>query len=126
MRIDNIASAVSPTVGAQQDHFRSRCPHRSGSPHPFSTHGSGTWPLLIEDIRKLELFDQGCLRLILKVTLCYETLVSITRESCFDIKSFRSAASEFFPRRPNTEISRRPSPVPCLRKRCRLKRQLKT
>ena len=101
---------------------------------PILTYGCETWPLRIEDVRKLEVFDHRCLRMILKVKW-YDMISNDTiRQRCFNIEKLsiflQRRRLQWFGhilRRPNTNIAKLClSPVPCPGWSCRLGGQLKT
>jgi hypothetical protein len=101
---------------------------------PVLTYGAETWPLRVEDVRKMEVFDHWCLRRILKA--CWQDRLSNAeiRKRCLNtdrlslfVQRRRLQWFGHVLRRPATELLRRTLQLsPCPGWRCRLGGQLKT
>jgi hypothetical protein len=101
---------------------------------PVLTYACETWPLRIEDLRKLEVFDHWCLRRILKVRWADRISNDSVRQRCNNIPCIREVVQrrrlQWFGhvlRKPDVELTKLSlHPPPCPGWRCRLGGQLKT
>jgi hypothetical protein len=101
---------------------------------PVLCYGCETWPLRVQDLRRLEILDHWCLRYILEVNLLDQISNKEVRQRCCTIEKLsvllQNRRLQWFGhvlRRPTTELSRKvllPEPLP--QWRCRLGGQLKT
>ena len=101
---------------------------------PVLMYGCETWPVRVEDVRKLEVFDHWCLRRVLNVR--WEDRVSNdeVRHRCFDIPRLSSVLRQhrlrWFGhtlRRADSDLTKATLfPAPCPGWRLRLGGQLKT
>ena len=101
---------------------------------PVLIYACETWPLRVEDIRRLEVFDHWCLRRILKVNWNDRLSNKEVRDRCSNIEKLsillQRRRLQWFGhilRRPTTDwLKQTLNPPPCRDWRCRLGGQLKT
>ena len=101
---------------------------------PVLTYGCETWPMRVEDVRKLEVFDHWCLRRILNIRWNDRVSNEEVRHRCFDISRLSSVLRQHrlrwfghVLRRPDSDLTRATlSPTAIATWRCRLGGQLKT
>jgi hypothetical protein len=101
---------------------------------PVLLYGCETWPLRKEDIRRLEVFDHWCLRIILKIGWRDRLSNQTVRQRCCGITQLsvhlQQRRLQWFGhilRKPEGELVKKVlSPDPCVGWRCRLGGQLNT
>jgi hypothetical protein len=138
LRIDNARNAFNQlrrTLWARNEiSLRTKVRVFQVAIRPILTYGCETWPLRVEDARKLEVFDHWCLRRIIKADWHDRLSNDEIRRRCFDTEKLSAFLQrrrlQWFGhilRRATTELSRTSlSPLPCPGWRCRLGGQLKT
>ena len=101
---------------------------------PVLLYGCETWPLRVEDLRMLEVFDHWCLRNILKIRWSDFTSNAELRTRCFGLQKLSSLLQQrrlrwfgHVLRKPDEDLTRSAlAPSPCTSWRCRSGGQLKT
>ena len=101
---------------------------------PILLYGCETWPLRKEDIRRLEVFDHWCLRLILKVRWSDRVSNDKVRQRCLDIPIISSLIQNrrlqwfghVLRKSENEPLKQVLNPSACPQWRARLGGQLKT
>ena len=138
LRIDNARKAflqLRRTLWARSEiSLRTKLRIFRAAIRPILTYGCETWPMRVEDTKKLEGFDHWCLRRILKTNWCDQLSNKEIRQRCQGIEKLSTFLQrrrlQWFGhilRRPTSELSRQCiSPVPCAGWRCHRGGQLKT
>ena len=138
VRITNARAAFSrlrrPLFGRSEVSLRSKMRVYEAAVRPILTYGCETWPLRVEDARKLEVFDHWCLRRILGTRWQDRVSNEEVRLRCLKTPRLttllRQRRLRWFGhvlRRPQCELIRATlSPKACPGWRCRSGGQLKT
>ena len=101
---------------------------------PVLLYGCETWPLRVEDLRKLEVFDHWCLRFILKIRWSAFTSNKELRTRCFNLQKLSVLLQQHrlrwfghVLRKADDDLARLAvAPSPCTGWRCRSGGQTKT
>ena len=101
---------------------------------PVLLYGCETWPMRAEDLRRMEVFDHWCLRVILKIRLSDKVSNEAVRARCFHIGQLSGLLQQrrlpwfgHVLRKPDEDLIRSTvAPLPCTGWRCRTGGQMKT
>ena len=123
-----------PLFGRNEISLRTKMRVYQAAIRPVLAYGCETWPLRVEDIRKLEVFDHWCLRRILGTRWDQRVSNVEVRSRCLNLPRFgtvlRQRRLRWFGhvlRRPQDDLTRATlSPEPYPEWRCRPGGQLKT